>query len=136
MRSFCLISTIALATLASGCSPIVVTNSKTSEFKIYGECERKGKDTFVKVRVVSADGHSNWKAEFEGATPEDLSENLYIAVTDIRWKIGQEHIKPLGVTHYEIKLTSGEKVFKATVGFRTTSEQIIGAFIQSIIRIH
>jgi hypothetical protein len=136
MRLSCLIPAMALFAAVIGCSPMVVPIAKASEFKISGECEKRENGTFVKIRIVSTDGSSNWKVDFDGARPEEFSVNTYVAVTDVQWKLGQSHIKPLGIAPYEIRLSSGEKVFKATISFKTTSEQILGAVIASVIRIH
>ncbi|WP_286355014.1 hypothetical protein [Geothrix oryzae] len=90
----------------------------------------------MKVLISSTAGDRPWKVEFIGGQPEDLGMETTPDFLRLRWKLGKDHLRALGIQPYELQITSGDRVFRARITFRTTSEQIISAVVGSLIRIH
>ncbi len=90
----------------------------------------------MKVLISSTAGDRPWKVEFIGGQPEDLGMETTLDFLRLRWKLGKDHLRALGIQPYELQITSGDRVFRARITFRTTSEQIISAVVGSLIRIH
>ena len=136
MRSFHSTSSILLITLAAGCNPLVTTQTKAPGIKISGECYKEGSDRFVKIMITAEEEDRHWKVEFEGAKPENLIVDTSASVTTVRWKLGQDHIRTIGIEPYELRLSASDKTYTAQVAFRSSSAQFLNAVFYTIITLH
>ena len=136
MRSIFLLSAAALILLTTACAPLVSTHAKAPGVQISSECFTEGGETFVRLGVVAAEEGAPWTVEFAEGAPEKLVVEADRPLTRIRWKVGRDRFKALGIAPYELRLSSGDRAFKVTVSFRTTSQQVIGAFIQTVASLH
>ena len=125
----------ALILLPTACAPLVSTHAKAPGVQISSECFTEGGETFVRLGVVSEE-EAPWTVEFAEGAPEKLVVEADRPLTRIRWKVGRDRFKALGIAPYELRLSSGDRTFKVTVSFRTTSQQVIGAFIQTVASLH
>lgn len=136
MRRVLPISAAALILLSTACAPLVSTHTKAPGIQISSECFTEGGETFVRLGVVAAEEGAPWVVEFAEGAPEKLVVEADRPLTRIRWKVGRDRVKALGIAPYELRLSSGDRAFKVTVSFRTTSQQVIGAFIQTVASLH
>ena len=125
-----------LVLLGVSCTPLVTGYHQEKDLHITGECVKEGETTYVKVLISSAAGDQPWKVDFIGGQPDDLTMEATPGFLRLRWKLGKDHFRALGIQPYELQITSGDRVFRARITFRTTSEQIISAVVGSLIRIH
>ncbi|WP_026853478.1 hypothetical protein [Geothrix fermentans] len=126
----------ALILLSTACAPLVSTHAKAPGVQITSECFTEGGETFVRLGVVAVEEGAPWLVEFAEGAPEKLVVEVNQPLTRIRWKVGRDRFKALGIAPYELRLSSGDRAFKVTVAFRTTSQQVIGAFIQTVASLH
>lgn len=136
MRASHLASLSTLALLWAGCTPLVTGHHQGKDLRITGECAKEGESTYVMLLISSTAGDPPGKVDFIGGQPEDLVSEATPGFTRLRWKLGKDHLRALGIQPYELQITSGDRVFRARITFRTTSEQIISAVVGSLIRIH
>ncbi|WP_291272461.1 hypothetical protein [Geothrix sp.] len=125
-----------LALLGAGCTPLVTGYHQEKDLHITGECAKEGGSTYVKVLISSTAGDPPWMVTFMGGQPEDLIMEATPGFTRLRWKLGKDHLQAVSIQPYELQITSGDRMFRARITFRTTSEQILSAVVGSLIRIH
>jgi hypothetical protein len=135
MRSVWLAAAIGVIALSNACAPTPSTQVLPSEMRVTSECVKKGNETFVKLYVSPLAGDDTWGITFTTETPEKLTIEKSSTHTCISWKIGKKHDGVLYMEPYEIKLSSSYRIYQATVRFQTTTTNIIGSFIGSLIRI-
>ena len=136
MRSISLKIAAGLALVSAGCAPLTSNSFKPTGLNITSECVTEGKDRTVKLAVLPPETGSSWNIEFDGETPENLKIDTSTSITHFSWTLGQDHLKTIGIKPYQFKLSSSDKIFTVSIAFRTTSEQIVGAFISSLIQLH
>lgn len=137
MRRIFVLSTASLILLPNACAPLVSTHAKAPGVQTTSECFTEGGEAFVRLRVVSGEEGAPWTDEFAERAPEKLVVEADRPLTRIRWKVGRDRrFKALGIAPCELRLSSGDRAFKVTVSFRTTSQQVIGAFLQTVASIH
>ncbi len=136
MRTTNLGVVVVFSIVCLACSPLVSTHTKPQGLNITSDCVKEGENTRIRLGVQHLDDASPWSVEFIDESPTDIQIQNDSALTVISWKMDKNRMKKFGIKPYKLKLSNSKFAYSSTVAFRTTSEQILGAFIQSLIQIH
>ena len=127
---------IAILPFMFACGPLVHTIRDPSGMSTSVECRKSEGELFVDFRLAPIPDDTPCRVEFEGSAPEKLEVLARNGYSLVRWKVDQAHLKTFSTNLYNFKLITPSNEYSVSIKLQPTSQQIIAATIQSLLRLH
>ena len=127
---------IAILPFTLACGPLVHTIRNPAGMSTSVECKKSDGELFVDFRLSPIADNTPCHVEFEGSTPEKLEVLTQNGYALVRWKVDEAHLKTFSTNLYSFKVSTPSNGYAVSIKLQPTSQQIISATIQSLLRLH